>query len=239
MGKSKVSPSAPTLLEVPEISDPVPEVSIQKRKKIFALIVFLVIVVCLLVIVAILGIKKYQSHNGDSCYQCIDTPEMADEQAVKAEASQLLNNCETIASESKAGAGLGVVYGVIPELEQFAKAKAADDSGNAAEQKDAADSEQKDAADWEQKDAANDNDDSVNPSNAEQKPSEDKSNSAPSIKKTSTAHVASALKKARNLEASKKKAQACAIYKQLSKESSLSSSERNQVNSGLRRCQRK
>ena len=247
MGKARVSPTAPTLLEVPEIPDAIPGVSIKKRKKLLALIVILVIVVCLLVFVVILGIKKHQLHDSNSCDDCIPVEsEMQAEQAAKAAASQLLSKCETIAPEAKAGVGLGVVYGLIPELEQFAKAKAADDLGNAAEQQDASDAEQQDALDAEQqdaldaeqKDAANDNDDSANPSNAGQKPSKAKRDSAPSVKKTNTAHVASALKKARNLEASKKKAQACAIYKQLSKESSLSSSERNQVNSGLRRCQR-
>ena len=59
------------------------------------------------------------------------------------------------------------------------------------------------------------------------------------VKKTVNSGASAKLERALSLESANKKTQACARYQQLARDTGLSATERNKVNAGLRRCQRK
>ncbi len=229
--------------------------TIKKRKKLFMVIVCSVIVVCLLVLIFIIALRSVNSKAASADPFNIEEEE-AESKALKARAqaaaqaareaeearARLRTQCETVTPTLENSYALGVVYGVVPEFAQLnnairAKAKDAENAGNAGNAAENGDGAGNDAVAGDSAKSGESAGSSPEPA-APRAARNDASVRKPVVKKTNSSGASAMLERATSLEASNKKAQACAIYQKLARESGLSASERNKVNAGLRRCQR-
>ena len=219
---------------------------IKQRKKLFLVIVCSVIVVCLLVLIFIIAFRGMNTKSASADPFNIEEEEAEMKARMLAEAAaerdadaareRMREQCETVAPELGNGYALGVVYGVIPGFAQLndairAKTKDADSAGNAGDNNESAgvNNDDENGSGSESADAA-----------ALSKPVKaDASARKTVVKKAVNSGASAKLERALSLESANKKTQACALYQQLARDTGLSATERNKVNAGLRRCQRK